>query len=87
MNPERWQLLKELFEAAYEKSPAERAAFLDDSCRGDPSLKKEVEDLLASDSRGSFLEKPAHEAVPELFDAQAADTPIGSQLGPYSGRE
>ena len=40
MNPERWQLLKELFEAAQEKSPAERAAFLDDSCRGDPSLRK-----------------------------------------------
>jgi eukaryotic-like serine/threonine-protein kinase len=84
MNPERWQLLKELFEAAYEKSPAERAAFLDNSCRGDPSLKKEVEALLAGYSGDSFLEKPAHEAVPELFDAQAAETLIGSQLGPYA---
>ena len=83
MNPERWQLLKELFEAAYEKSPAERAAFLDNSCSGDPSLKKEVEALLASYTRGSFLEKPAHEAVPELFDNEAAETLTGSQLGPY----
>ena len=83
MNPERWQLLKELFEAAYEKSPAERAAFLDNSCSGDPSLKKEVEALLASHSRGSFLEKPAHEVVPELFENEAAETLTGSQLGPY----
>ena len=83
MNPERWQLLKELFEEAYEKSPAERAAFLDNSCHDDPSLKKEVEDLLAGYARGSFLEKPARETVPELFDSEAAETLTGSQLGPY----
>jgi eukaryotic-like serine/threonine-protein kinase len=83
MNPERWQRLKDLFEAAYEKSPAERADFLDNSCSGDPSLKKEVEDLLAGYSLGSFLEKPAHEAVPELFDAEAGETLTGTQLGPY----
>ena len=83
MNPERWQLLKELFEAAHDKSPTERAAFLDNFCRGDPSLKKEVEDLTASYASGSFLEKPAWESVPELFDAQAAETLMGRRLGPY----
>jgi len=42
-----------------------------------------VEDLLAGYSRGSFLEKPARETVPELFDSEAAETLTGSQLGPY----
>ena len=84
MNPDRWQRLKEIFEAALEKKPAERAAFLDDSCGADPSLRKEVEALLASYDRDSFLEKPAREAVPELFEDETAETLIGSQLGPYT---
>ena len=46
-----------------------------------------MEALLASYSRGSFLEKPAHEAVPELFEGRTAEALIGSQLGPYEVRE
>ena len=46
MNSDRWQQLKEIFWAALEKDPGERAAFLDHSC-SDPSLRREVESLLA----------------------------------------
>jgi eukaryotic-like serine/threonine-protein kinase len=84
MNPERWQLLKEIFEAACDEKPSERTAFLDDACRPDPSLRKEVEALLSSPARDSFLEKPAYEAVPELFESETDDTMIGRQLGPYA---
>ncbi len=34
----------------------------------------------------SFLDKPAREAVPELFENETAETLIGSQLGPYTVR-
>jgi serine/threonine protein kinase len=52
---------KEIFLAAIEKAaPAERAAFLDEACAGDASLREKVEELLRAHYQpGSFLEKPA----------------------------
>ncbi len=54
MNPDRWQQLREIFWAALEKEPADRAAFLDHSCGSDPSLRKEVQALLADYDREQF---------------------------------
>jgi hypothetical protein len=83
MHPERWQRLREVFEEAVEKDASQRAAFLDEACREDQSLRQEVEALLNSGSGDSFLDKPAYEAVPELFESWPEDALIGSQLGPY----
>ena len=47
MTPERWQKIEEIFEAAAERKPKERAAFLDEMCDGDRELRQEVESLLA----------------------------------------
>lgn len=84
MDPERYQLLKKIFDAALDKNVPDRAAFLDQACGADPSLKREVESLLVTLERDSFLEKPAFEAVPELFESKTDDALIGKQLGPYS---
>ncbi len=86
MNPERWQRLKEIFWAALEKNPADRAALLDQCCGDDPSLRKEVESLLVNYDRESFLEKPIEEAAAGLFEQDAPQTFVGSQLGPYAVR-
>ena len=60
MKPERWQQLDELFHAALEREPGERAAFLDHACVGDESLREQVEALLAGHEKaGSFIESPA----------------------------
>ena len=83
MNPERWQQLKKLFEAALEKDAPARAAFLDEACCSDQALRREVQVLLDSYGGGSFLEKPAYEAVPELFQSEAEDSLVGRSLGPY----
>lgn len=83
MNPERWQQLKKLYEEALEKDASERAAFLDEGCRENHSLRKEVEALLNTYGDGDFLEKPVYEAVPELFESEAGDSLIGTHLGPY----
>ena len=84
MNPERWQLLKEVFERAYEKPQSERAAFLDNACCADPALRKEVDELLEKAGSNTFLEAPAYQAVPELMESCADDSIVGTQLGPYS---
>jgi predicted Ser/Thr protein kinase len=84
MNSERWQLLKEIFEAVYDKSDSERAAYLDHACRADPGLRREVETLLAYQSPDSLLDKPAYEAIPELFESETDDAIVGKQLGSYA---
>ncbi len=56
-----------LFHLAREKSPDERAAFLDEACTGDAALRQRVEALLrADDGAGSFLARPAlNDAAPQ----------------------
>lgn len=58
MTPERWQQIRDVFEEAQELDPAERSAFLNRACLSDPSLRQEVEVLLASDddAGSSFLQ-------------------------------
>ena len=49
--------------AAEIQDPAMRAAYLDDACCNDLSLREEVEELLRHDQEGaSFLESPPHGA-------------------------
>lgn len=62
MKPERWQQLDALFHAALERKSVERAAFLEEACAGDESLRRQVEALLvAHEEAGSFIERPAME--------------------------
>ncbi|MDQ6664494.1 MAG: tetratricopeptide repeat protein [Acidobacteriota bacterium] len=52
MTPERWERIKELFEAVLEREPPLRAEFLENACHGDETLRKEVERLV--DRHDSF---------------------------------
>src|ERR1700683_2918631 len=48
---------REMFEAALDREPDDRAAFLDQACAGAPAVKKRLEALLARQAQvGSFLE-------------------------------
>jgi serine/threonine protein kinase/predicted Zn-dependent protease len=59
-----WDHVKQLFQAALERSPETRPAFLDRACGDDRSLRAEVESLLqAHEQAGSFAEQPAIEQV------------------------
>ena len=51
MSDERWTIVDRLFDAALEREPHERAAFLDEACADDEALRREVESLLAHASR------------------------------------
>src|SRR5262245_2698005 len=51
MKPDRWRKVDELFEAALEREPKSRAAFLDEVCGGDKDLRREVEKMLDFDNQ------------------------------------
>jgi serine/threonine-protein kinase len=55
MNKERWERIKELFEATVEQPGAEREAFLAAATGADEALRREVESLLAADAADSGL--------------------------------
>jgi non-specific serine/threonine protein kinase/serine/threonine-protein kinase len=71
-----WERIKELFGAALERDPSERAAFLSQACGQDVSLREEIESLLAAhDSNSPLLEQP-------LTLENLENSPVRS-IGPY----
>ncbi len=82
MTPERWQRIEELYHAAYARPAGERAAFLDQACRGDSTLRREVESLLSEPSRDEFLDVPSQQAATYVAAPSPPDL-IGHSLGGY----
>ena len=80
MTPSRWQQIEELYHAALECEPGERAVLL---ARTDPELRREVESLLAQKSGATLLDQPAWEGAASLLGSTAAVLTAGTQLGPY----
>ena len=80
MDEGRWRRARELFEAACDLPESEWASFLDPACRGEPSLRREVQDLLeAGREAGSFLEAPAPGPEP----AGPGELREGARIGRY----
>src|SRR5438477_11038411 len=81
MSPERFQQIEELYHAARERTPEERAALL---AQTDPELRRQVELLLSQPIGGEFLDRPAIRNAPELLEnATVAEIQAGLYLGPY----
>lgn len=84
VDPKRWQEIGTLFVQAIERPAAERLAFVDTACSGDPDLRREVERLLeAHDSVGGFLESLDLARAAALIDATAADDEPPEVVGAY----
>jgi serine/threonine protein kinase len=80
MGPERFQRVEELYHAALEATPDERATLL---ARIDPELRREVESLISSPIY-EFLDRPAIQNAPELLgDGTVSEAHSGACLGPY----
>ena len=79
MSPERFRRIEELYHAAREGTPEERAALL---AQTDPELRREVESLLVRSSGGEFLDRPAIRNAPELLEDA---TVTGLRCGRLSG--
>jgi serine/threonine-protein kinase len=79
MTPERWRQVTEIFHAALARHDNARDAFLRDACRDDPSLRADVDHLLAGHSdAGSFGETPVLS-----LPASPPRLEPGAVLGPY----
>jgi tetratricopeptide (TPR) repeat protein len=78
MEPERWRKIEQLYHSALELEVNGRAAFIEQVCGGDESLRGEVESLLAqSEGTEDFLEAPA-------VDVAARDLATSAGLGAHS---
>jgi eukaryotic-like serine/threonine-protein kinase len=79
---ERWHVVESLFEAALQRPPAERSAYLQEACANDPDLQREVASLLSN--------APTDDPPPAWAAAAAGHlitTPVvleaGQRVGPY----
>ena len=84
MTPERWQQIEQLYHAALELAPAERAAFISQACGGDAELRRETVSLLAShDQAASFIESSPDDVVAGMIAEEQSRSMIGRTLGHY----
>ena len=75
MERERWRQVEAVFQAAQERAPDERAAFLDQTCGEDAGLRQEVESLLRAATDSRFMEPPSPDSADET-------TPRLARVGP-----
>ena len=92
MTPERYAQIGELYQAALEREPLGRSAFLADACAGDEVLRSEVESLLAAhEQAASFIEQPVLEMREHAFVEEQTTLPLPlqarQQLGAYQLQE
>ena len=71
MGAPSWNRVKELIEAALDRAPDERGAFVRQACGDDGALRAEVESLLAAiEQAGTFIDRPAlHSHAPSAAPA------------------
>jgi len=77
---ERWRRVRELFHEAAARPPAERDAFLQAACAGQPDLYQELRGLLAGDRQSGSVVGDAIRSVARDLDEPAL---VGSRIGPY----
>jgi eukaryotic-like serine/threonine-protein kinase len=73
--------------ARWNLRPAERAAFLDRECASNPSLRKDVDEMLSIEGKlePDFLESPAAQQVALRTQSSLGNSklPPGTRLGHY----
>lgn len=91
LSPERWREVESLLDAAFDRAPEERAAFLEEACADDPELRQIVIRLLEADGdAGAFLEQPAGIWAASFLETGPSNAPpspptpgVGAHVGPY----
>ncbi len=84
MNSERWREVEEVLQAALDRPPPERAAFVDEACGEDEELRSEAASLISAfDEAGQFLEQPAIAEDARVLASELPDSNIGRVVGPY----
>ena len=84
MEPERWDQVDKLFQAALDKRPDERATFIAQAAVSD-EVRREVVSLLSQSASGEGLLDcpPWAQGIPDLSESVDVRIPSGAVLGPY----
>jgi Tol biopolymer transport system component len=81
MTPERWQMVRGILRSAMELRPEDRAAYLDQQCAGDPSIREDVDEYLSIEGKvDTTVQHPELPAPSSLRDSTLAK---GTRLGNY----
>src|SRR5262245_23256445 len=89
LDKQRWQQVETLYHAALDREPQSRAAFLEEACAGDDTLRREVEELLGYDGaaesfiKGNALAFEARRLEPEELSQTRAQLLPGQRVGAY----
>jgi serine/threonine protein kinase/Tfp pilus assembly protein PilF len=79
-----WQKTEEVFVAALEVAPAERTTWLDQQCKGDAALRREVESLLSAEIESvDFLRGSALPKITSLLLDESETSRVGQHIGHY----
>src|SRR5215813_9843487 len=81
---DRWPRIKEIFNSAQDRPPAERSDYLNEVCRDDPSMREQVEALLAADAdNDDFLSYPAYEFAAGMLANEPSEFLAGQKIGRF----
>jgi serine/threonine protein kinase len=84
MTADRWHQVTAIFHAARQRDLASRAAFVAEACRVDPTLRPDVEAMLAGhDEAGAFGQTP-FAPVASGLEPGGRTLVTGARLGPYT---
>jgi len=84
MTPEKWELVKKIFQAALEREPDDRTAFIEETCGDDQTLIVEVGSLLDHHSaEDEVFDLPAFRPISELVEDRNDQSRIGEIVGAY----
>jgi Tol biopolymer transport system component len=84
MKADRYARVEELFDAALDVPPDERASFLDRACGSDPLLRREVESLLdAYQKAEAFIETRAIDVAAKSLAGDSGLSLTGKTIGRY----
>lgn len=90
MELERWQRIEQVYHSVLDVPQDRRSKFLEDTCSGDETLRREVEALLAYEDRAkNFMEAPAldtlakHLAIEQVPDDSPEEHIVGRTISHY----
>src|SRR5690349_8784817 len=84
MSTEHSLQIEQLYHEALQRGPDGRAAFLEQACADDESLRHEVQGLLIEDAGiERFLETPVLQAMASVLGQRPDPSLIGRQIGSY----
>ena len=80
MTPEHWQQVREILEEALERDPSARRRFIEQTCAGDPAVRRDVEALVELEAEADdFFARPLF----DLHDRRLDSAPAGTRIGNY----